>query len=184
LLLYSIPVFSEGYIVDDISAKHKLTWCCLQCCVISASISLTTMQLTEGNNQMDYFLILVDFHDYFPSQMIKAYHWEYTTLCTCSMIALACLWMVVTCSWFGFNAIIVTHLFEHTFELANPPIFKDNKMTLRVTCQPGVVKQILGGCWLICGFNNFKPTSGFILKISLWVQAEDKKVCFGWCPYC
>jgi hypothetical protein len=77
------------------------------------------------------------------------------------MIAFACGWLVVTCSWFGFNAIIVTHLFELTFEFA--PIVKDNKLRLRVMCQPGVMKQILGGCcWLICGFDNFKPTSGWI----------------------
>jgi hypothetical protein len=37
-------------------------------------------------------------------------------LCTRSMIAFACVVLVVTCSWFGFNAIIVTHLFELTFE--------------------------------------------------------------------
>jgi hypothetical protein len=26
-VLYSIPVCSEGNMVDHISAKHKLTWC-------------------------------------------------------------------------------------------------------------------------------------------------------------
>jgi hypothetical protein len=68
--LYLIPVCSEGNIVDHISAKHKLTWCCLQCCMIGASNSLVAMQLIEGSNQMDYILVLLDFHDYFPNQMI------------------------------------------------------------------------------------------------------------------
>jgi hypothetical protein len=66
--LYSIPVCPEGNIVDHISAKHKLTWCCLQCCMIGASNRLVTMQLIEGSNQMDY--LLLDFHYCFPSQMI------------------------------------------------------------------------------------------------------------------
>jgi hypothetical protein len=67
---HSIPVFSEGNIVDHISAKHKLTWCFLQCCMISASNGLVTIQLIEEINQMDYLLVLLDFHDYFSSQMI------------------------------------------------------------------------------------------------------------------
>jgi hypothetical protein len=143
-----IPVCSEGNIVDHISAKHKLTWCCLQCCMIGASNSLVIMQLIEGSNQMDYLLVLLDFHDYFPSQMICAPFWQSIPLCTCSMIAFACVMSVVTCSWFGFNAIIVrsTHLFELTFDFAHIPIVKDNKLRLRVTCQPGVMKQILDGC--------------------------------------
>jgi hypothetical protein len=107
--LYSITVCSEGNIVDHISANHKLTWCCLQCCMIGASNSLVAMQLIEGSNQLDYLLVCLDFHDYFlfPSQMIWACHWQLTTLCTRSMIAFVCVWYVVTCSWFGFNAIIV-----------------------------------------------------------------------------
>jgi hypothetical protein len=70
--LYLIPVCFEGNIVDQISAKHKLTWCCLQCCMIGAFNSLESMQLIEESNQMDYLLFLLDFHDYshFPSQMI------------------------------------------------------------------------------------------------------------------
>jgi hypothetical protein len=40
--------------VDHFSAKHKLTWCCLQCCMIGASNSMVTMKLIEGSNQMDY----------------------------------------------------------------------------------------------------------------------------------
>jgi hypothetical protein len=70
--LYMIPVFSEGNIVDHISAKQKLAWCCLQCCVICASSSMVTMELIEGVNQMDYLLVLLDFHDsvHFLSQMI------------------------------------------------------------------------------------------------------------------
>jgi hypothetical protein len=64
------------------------------------------------------------------------------------MIAFAYGLMVVTYSWFGFNAIIVlhTHLFELTFEFANIPILNDNKLRSRVMCQPGVIKQILDGC--------------------------------------
>jgi hypothetical protein len=56
--------------VDHISAKHKLKRCCLQCCMIGASNRLITMQLIEGSNQMDYLLVLLGFHDCFPSQMI------------------------------------------------------------------------------------------------------------------
>jgi hypothetical protein len=55
-LLYSIPVFSEGNIVDHISAKYKLAWCCLL--------------LIANANQMDYLRVFLDFHDCFPSQMI------------------------------------------------------------------------------------------------------------------
>jgi hypothetical protein len=62
------------------------------------------------------------------------------------MIAFACVLMVVTCSWFGLNAMFVTYLYELTFELAHTPIVKDNKLRLRVTCQLGVMKQILDGC--------------------------------------
>jgi hypothetical protein len=54
--LYLIPVCSEGNIVDHISAKHKLTWCCLPRCMIGASNSLITMQLIEGSNQWIIFL--------------------------------------------------------------------------------------------------------------------------------
>jgi hypothetical protein len=35
---------------------------------------LLIMQLTKGSHQMDYLLILLDFHYCFPSQMIKACH--------------------------------------------------------------------------------------------------------------
>jgi hypothetical protein len=131
--------------------------------MIGASNSLITMQLIEGSNQMDYLLVLLDFHYYFPSQMIWAHHWKVTTLCTRSLIAFACGWYVVTCSLFVCNAIIVlhTHLFELTVGVN--PILKDNKLRSWVTYQPGVMKQILDRCcWLICGFNNFKPTSGWI----------------------
>jgi hypothetical protein len=62
---YSILVCSEGNIVDHISSKHKLTWCCLQSCMIGASNSLVTMQLIEGSNQMKIiFFVLLDFHDF------------------------------------------------------------------------------------------------------------------------
>jgi hypothetical protein len=141
--LYSIPVCSEGNILVHIFAKHKLIWCCLQCCMIGASNRLVVMQLIEESNQMDYLLVLLDFQDCFPSQMIWAYHWQYTTLCTRSMIAFACVMFVVTCSWFGVNTIIVlnTHLLEFTFEFALISIVKDNKLRSRVTCQPGVMKK-------------------------------------------
>jgi hypothetical protein len=92
------------------------------------------------------------------------------------MIAFACIILVVTYSWFGFNAIIVlhTHLFELTFEFTPTTIVKYNKLRSGVTCQPGVMKQILGGCcWLIFYFENFKPTSAVFLFLSLWVQAES-----------
>jgi hypothetical protein len=49
-----------------------------------------------------------------------------------------CLW-VVTCSWFDFNVLIVTHLLELTFEFA--PIVKDNRLKSHVTCQIGVMKN-------------------------------------------
>jgi hypothetical protein len=68
--LYSIPVCSEGNIVDHIFAKHNLAWCCLRCCVIGASNSLVIMQLIEGSNHTDYLCFLLDFHYCFPSQMI------------------------------------------------------------------------------------------------------------------
>jgi hypothetical protein len=105
-----------------------------------------------------------------------------TTLCAYSMIAFACVYIVVTCSWFGLNAIIVLfkNLFELTFESAYTPIIKYNKLRSRVTCQPGVMKQILDGCcWLICGFDNFKPAIGWIYHCDC-----KQRVCFGWCPYC
>jgi hypothetical protein len=61
-----ITTFSEGNIVDHISAKHKLAWCCLQCYVIGASKSMTTMQLIE-----EVILhVLLEIHDCFPSQII------------------------------------------------------------------------------------------------------------------
>jgi hypothetical protein len=57
------------------------------------------------------------------------------------MIVFACGLLVVTCSWFGINAIIAfdIQLFELTFEFAYTPIVKRS----RVKCQPGVMKQIL-----------------------------------------
>jgi hypothetical protein len=40
--------------------------------MIGAFNSLVAMQLIEGSNQMDYLLVLLDFHDFFhhPNQMI------------------------------------------------------------------------------------------------------------------
>jgi hypothetical protein len=63
------------------------------------------------------------------------------------MIAFACELYIVTCSWFGFNAIIVfqTNLFELTFEFASFSIVKDNRLRSRVTCQQVDVKQVLDG---------------------------------------
>jgi hypothetical protein len=182
--LYLIPVCFEGNLVDHISGKYKLTWCCLQCCMIGASNSLVTMHLIEGRNQVEYFLLLLDFHDCFASQMIWAYQWRPTSLCTRSMIVLACRLMVVTFIWFGFNAIIVfrTHLFELTFEFTHFPIVKNNKLRSRVTSQPSVMKQILDGCcWLILALtiSNQPVLCCYIYHIEC-----KKRVCFGWCPYC
>jgi hypothetical protein len=88
--------------------------------------------------------------------------------------------MFVTCSWLSFNSLIVlyTHLYELTFEFA--PIVKDNKLGSQLTFQAGVMKQILDGCcWLICDFDNFKPTSGRIY------DCECKQIVgFGWFRYC
>jgi hypothetical protein len=58
-----ISLCSEGNIVDHISAKDKLTWCCLHCCVIGASNSMVSIHLIGGSNQMDDLLLLVGFHD-------------------------------------------------------------------------------------------------------------------------
>jgi hypothetical protein len=49
------------------------------------------------------------------------------------MIAFSYGLIVVTCFWFVFNAIIVAHLFELTFEFYLITIVKDNKLKLRVT---------------------------------------------------
>jgi hypothetical protein len=58
----------------------------------------------------------------------------------------------VTCSWFAFNAVIVTHLLEFTFEFAHIPVVKDNKLRLRVPCKPGgVMKQTMDGCQISAG---------------------------------
>jgi hypothetical protein len=65
------------------------------------------------------------------------------------MIAFACVAMVVTCDWFNVNAMIVlcTHLFEIMLEVSHVPIVKENNnLKSQVTCQPGVMKQILDGC--------------------------------------
>jgi hypothetical protein len=123
--------------------------------MIGASNIIENMQLIEESNQMNYILlVLVDFHDCFLSQMIWAYHWQTTTLCNYLMIAFACGLWVVTCSWFCFNAIVVLHkkLFELTLAFFHVLNVKDNKLRLRIMCQPGGMKQSLDGCcWLICG---------------------------------
>jgi hypothetical protein len=70
-------------------------------------------------------------------------------------------------------------------QISHISIEKDNRLRLQVTCQPGVMKQILDGCcWLIFGFINFNPDCVVFLDLSFWVQAEQNKVFFGWCPYC
>jgi hypothetical protein len=85
--------------------------------------------------------------------------------------------MFVNCSWIGYNAIIVTHLFELTFEFA--PIVKVDTLRSRVMWQPDVRNQILDGCcWLIFGFDNFKPASDWIYHCEC-----KQRVCFGLCPY-
>jgi hypothetical protein len=40
----------------------------------------------------------------------------------------------MTCSLLGFNAILLTHLFELMFEFA--PIVKDNQLRTGMLCQP------------------------------------------------
>jgi hypothetical protein len=62
------------------------------------------------------------------------------------MIAFACGWFVVACSWFGFNAIIVIIFLNSRLNLPLYSIVKDNNLRSRVTCQPGVMKKILDGC--------------------------------------
>jgi hypothetical protein len=98
------------------------------------------------------------------------------------MIAFACGLQVVACSWFGFNSMIFTHFFELTFEFAHTPIVKNNKLRSRITCQPGVMEQILDGCFLLfvaLTVSN-QPVVGSIIVNTSKLQ----RVCFGWCPYC
>jgi hypothetical protein len=68
------------------------------------------------------------------------------------------------------------------FEFSRNSIVKDNKLRLRVTCQPGVMKQILDGCcWLVCSFNNFKPA-----WVDWWIYhfCEFRQIVrFGWFPH-
>jgi hypothetical protein len=100
------------------------------------------MQLIEGSNNMDYLLVLLDFHDCFPCQIFKNVIIDYNFVYLLNDCI--CVWINgVTCSWFDFNAIIVTHLLKLTFEFAH--IVKDNRLRSRETCQPGVMKQILDG---------------------------------------
>jgi hypothetical protein len=58
------------------------------------------------------------------------------------MIAFSCIMLILTC-WFGFFTIIILqkHFFEIKFELVDTLIVIDNKLRLRVPCQPGVMKQ-------------------------------------------
>jgi hypothetical protein len=87
--MYLIPIDSkkDNNIVDHLSAKYKMAWCCLQCFVIGAYNSIVTMQLIEGR-------ILFSFHN---SNNLNI---SLITLFTCVG------WFTVTCSWFGLNAIV------------------------------------------------------------------------------
>jgi hypothetical protein len=107
------------------------------------------MQLIEGSNQIDnllvfsyIFMIVSKSNDLSISLTIQNFVYSFNDC--------ICLWidMVVGLSWIGFDAIIVTRLFELTLELADTSIVKDNKLRSRIMCQPltGVMKRILDGC--------------------------------------
>jgi hypothetical protein len=99
------------------------------------------MQLIEGSNQMELIFMIVfvsksnDLGILLPINIFLYSLNDYI----CFVIS------VVNCSWFGFNAIVVTHLFELAFEFGNNLILKDNQLRLWVwcQCQPCVIKQIL-----------------------------------------
>jgi hypothetical protein len=56
--------------------------------MIGSSNSIKTMQLIEGSNQMDYLLVLLDFHDCsFKSNDLSI---SLIALCARYMIAFAC----------------------------------------------------------------------------------------------
>jgi hypothetical protein len=93
--------------MNPISAKHKLVWLCMQCCMIGDSNNLVTMKLVEGSNHIDYILFLLSSLLFSKSIEMRIL---LKTFCTSSMIAFACGWYVVTCSWFGFNVIIVIYV--------------------------------------------------------------------------
>jgi hypothetical protein len=116
---------------------------------------------------MDNLLFYLAFHVYFPADLRKSL----ISLCTRSMIGIACEKYVVTCTWFNFNAIIVKYrlLFELTFEFSLIHIIKNDRLRSRVTCryQPGVRKQIPNGCcWHISGFNDFNLPLAWSIIVS------------------
>jgi hypothetical protein len=77
------------------------------------------------------------------------------------MIELACGLIVVTCSWFSFNVIIVTHFFELTFEFTRIPIVKDNKLRSR------------GNVSTRC----YETNPGLMLLTYLWLQQFQTNQC-------
>jgi hypothetical protein len=129
---------------------------------------------------MDYLLVFLDVHDCFPSQMILVYNCLSPTLCTSSMIAFACEWKVVTCSWFGFNAIIVldTHLFELTFESAILPFSK----TINWGCGWRANQVLWNKSWMdvsdlfVASTISNQPVAGSIIVSA----SKAHRVCFGW----
>jgi hypothetical protein len=100
---------------------------------------------------------VVNLHSYKPQSgpllmigcCISVFHWNNVIIPRCkphpnfSMIKFACSVMVVTFSWFGFNAFIFLHktLFELTFEFAFCHIVKDNKLRLQTMCKQVVLKN-------------------------------------------
>jgi hypothetical protein len=90
--------------------------------------------------------------------------------------------VIVICNWFGFNAIIVTHLLKLSFEFAHTPIVKDNKLRLRVTCQPGDINNsgMNVADLLVASTISNQPVAGSIIVSA----SKAQRVCFGWCPYC
>jgi hypothetical protein len=60
LFSFLTTFLSESNIVDHISAKHKLAWCCLHCCVIGASDSPSSW-LDEVSNDLSISLTIWNF---------------------------------------------------------------------------------------------------------------------------
>jgi hypothetical protein len=177
--------FTHIYMIKDNKLSLQLT--CQPSFMKQILNGMASMQLIEESNQLDYLLLLLDFHYHFPSQTFLLYHSPLTTLCTrvffsnqssehiivyrqllcfsiCSIIAFACGWYDMTCSWFVYHAIIILyrHLFELTFEFGCFPIVKDNKLRLRVTtCQP-----------------TSETNPRWMLLIYLWLQQFQTSLCF------
>jgi hypothetical protein len=87
--------------------------------------------------------------------------------------------LVVTCSWFGFNAIIVlyTHLLELTFEFTCISIVKDNELRLWVLWNKSWMN--VADLFVFLTISN-QPVLHCWIYHCEWKQ----RVCFGWCPYC